>query len=50
MRNYRTREGNTRTDRLSFPVLDSHAQLDVLLLEPVRISEIVCRRFGQTPR
>jgi hypothetical protein len=29
MRNYRPREGNTRTDRLSFPVLDSHAQLDV---------------------
>ena len=29
MRNYRPREGNTRTDRLSFPVLDSHAQPDV---------------------
>src|SRR5205085_10745051 len=28
MRNYRPREGNTRTDRLSFPVLDSHAQPD----------------------
>ncbi len=26
MRNFRPREGNTRTDRLSFPVLDSHAQ------------------------
>src|SRR5581483_6958495 len=29
MRNYRPREGNTRSDRLSFPVLDSHAQPDV---------------------
>jgi hypothetical protein len=29
MRNYRPREGNTPTDRLSFPALDSHAQLDV---------------------
>src|SRR5580692_607170 len=29
MRNYRPRAGNTRTDRLSFPVLDSHAQPDV---------------------
>ena len=29
LRNYRPREGNTRTDRLSFPVLDSHAQPDV---------------------
>jgi len=29
MRNFRSREGNTRTDRLSFPVLDSHAQPDV---------------------
>ncbi|HXS93017.1 MAG TPA: DUF1592 domain-containing protein [Candidatus Limnocylindrales bacterium] len=29
MRNYRPREGNTRNDRLSFPVLDSHAQPDV---------------------
>jgi hypothetical protein len=29
MRNYRPREGNTRTDRLSFPVLDSHAQPEV---------------------
>jgi hypothetical protein len=29
MRNYRPREGNTRTDRLSFPVLDSQAQPDV---------------------
>jgi hypothetical protein len=29
MRNYRPREGNTRTDRLSFPVLDSHGQPDV---------------------
>jgi hypothetical protein len=29
MRNYRPREGNTRTDRLGFPVLDSHAQPDV---------------------
>jgi len=29
MRNFRPREGNTRTDRLSFPVLDSHAQPDV---------------------
>ena len=29
MRGFRPREGNTRTDRLSFPVLDSHAQPDV---------------------
>jgi hypothetical protein len=29
LRNYRPREGNTRTDRLSFPVLDSHGQPDV---------------------
>ena len=29
LRNFRPREGNTRTDRLSFPVLDSHAQPDV---------------------
>ena len=29
MRNYRPREGNSRTDRLSFPVLDSHAQPEV---------------------
>lgn len=29
MRNFRPREGNTRTDRLNFPVLDSHAQPDV---------------------
>jgi Protein of unknown function (DUF1592)/Protein of unknown function (DUF1588)/Protein of unknown function (DUF1585)/Protein of unknown function (DUF1587)/Protein of unknown function (DUF1595) len=29
LRNYRAREGNTRNDRLSFPVLDSHAQPDV---------------------
>src|SRR6185295_3935437 len=29
MRNFRPREGNTRSDRLSFPVLDSHAQPDV---------------------
>jgi len=29
MRNFRSREGNTRTDRLSFPVLESHAQPDV---------------------
>jgi len=29
MRNYLPREGNTRTDRLSFPVLDSRAQPDV---------------------
>src|ERR1051326_4681465 len=29
MRTFRPREGNTRTDRLSFPVLDSHAQPDV---------------------
>jgi hypothetical protein len=29
IRNYRPREGNTRTDRLSFPVLDAHAQPDV---------------------
>jgi hypothetical protein len=29
LRNFRSREGNTRTDRLSFPVLDSHAQPDV---------------------
>lgn len=29
MRAYRPREGNTRADRLSFPVLDSHAQPDV---------------------
>jgi hypothetical protein len=29
LRNYRPREGNTRTDRLNFPVLDSHAQPDV---------------------
>ena len=28
-RNFRPREGNTRTDRLNFPVLDSHAQPDV---------------------
>ncbi len=29
LRNFRQREGNTRTDRLNFPVLDSHAQPDV---------------------
>jgi hypothetical protein len=29
LRNYRPREGNTRSDRLSFPVLDSHGQPDV---------------------
>ena len=29
MRNFRSREGNTRADRLNFPVLDSHAQPDV---------------------
>jgi len=29
LRNYRGREGNTRPDRLNFPVLDSHAQPDV---------------------
>jgi hypothetical protein len=29
MRNFRPREGNTRTDRLNFPVLDSHAQPEV---------------------
>ena len=29
MRNFRPREGNTRTDRLNFPILDSHAQPDV---------------------
>jgi len=28
-RNFRPREGNTRPDRLNFPVLDSHAQPDV---------------------
>jgi hypothetical protein len=28
-RNFLPREGNTRTDRLNFPVLDSHAQPDV---------------------
>ncbi len=29
LRAFRPREGNTRTDRLNFPVLDSHAQPDV---------------------
>ena len=29
VRNFRPREGNTRTDRINFPVLDSHAQPDV---------------------
>ena len=29
LRNFRPREGNTRTDRLNFPVLDSHAQPDI---------------------
>lgn len=29
LRNFRAREGNTRTDRLNFPVLDSHAQPEV---------------------
>ncbi|MDX2151898.1 MAG: DUF1592 domain-containing protein [Bryobacteraceae bacterium] len=29
LRNFRPREGNTRTDRLNFPVLDSRAQPDV---------------------
>jgi mono/diheme cytochrome c family protein len=29
LRNFRAREGNTRSDRLNFPVLDSHAQPDV---------------------
>jgi len=29
LRNFRPREGNTRTDRLNFPVLDAHAQPDV---------------------
>jgi hypothetical protein len=29
VRNFRPREGNTRTDRLNFPVLDSHGQPDV---------------------
>ncbi|MEP7354787.1 MAG: DUF1592 domain-containing protein [Acidobacteriota bacterium] len=29
VRNFVPREGNTRTDRHNFPVLDSHAQLDV---------------------
>ncbi len=29
LRSFRPREGNTRTDRLNFPVLDSHAQPDV---------------------
>ena len=28
-RSFRPREGNTRTDRLNFPVLDSHAQPDI---------------------
>ena len=28
-RSFRPREGNTRTDRLNFPILDSHAQPDV---------------------
>ncbi len=29
LRNFRPREGNTRNDRLNFPVLDSHAQPEV---------------------
>jgi hypothetical protein len=29
LRNFRQREGNTRLDRLNFPVLDSHGQPDV---------------------
>jgi hypothetical protein len=29
LRNFRQREGNTRLDRLNFPVLDGHAQPDV---------------------
>lgn len=29
LRSFRPREGNTRSDRLNFPVLDSHAQPDV---------------------
>jgi hypothetical protein len=29
LRSFRPREGNTRTDRLNFPVLDSHEQPDV---------------------
>jgi mono/diheme cytochrome c family protein len=29
LRNFKPREGNTRSDRLNFPVLDSHAQPDV---------------------
>lgn len=29
VRNFRPREGNTRTDRTNFPVLDSHGQPDV---------------------
>ncbi|HLK68615.1 MAG TPA: DUF1592 domain-containing protein [Bryobacteraceae bacterium] len=29
LQNYRPREGNTRTDRLNFPVLDSHAQPEI---------------------
>jgi Protein of unknown function (DUF1592)/Protein of unknown function (DUF1588)/Protein of unknown function (DUF1585)/Protein of unknown function (DUF1587)/Protein of unknown function (DUF1595)/Planctomycete cytochrome C len=29
LRNFRPREGNTRTDRLNFPVLDAHSQPDV---------------------
>lgn len=29
LRNFRPREGNTRTDRLNFPVIDSHAQPEV---------------------
>ncbi len=29
LRSFKPREGNTRTDRLNFPVLDSHAQPDV---------------------
>src|SRR5205823_217559 len=28
-RNFQAREGSTRTDRINFPVLDSHAQPDV---------------------
>jgi hypothetical protein len=40
VRNFRPREGSTRTDRHNFPVLDSHAQLEVRLgLSPISSPE-----------
>ena len=40
IRNFRSREGSSRSDRHNFPVLDSHAQLEVRLgLAPVLVPD-----------